>query len=91
MTTMIESDCTHMKQLNTEGEKRMGKYDPKNNDYVNNYKKEHYKRLQIEFDKDYYVNVLAPAAEAKGLRTSTFVREAVKEKIERESKGKRKE
>lgn len=62
----------------------MGTYDPKNNVYINNYKKEHYKRLQIEFDKDYYANVLAPAAEAKGIGTSTFVREAVKEKIERE-------
>ena len=64
----------------------MGRYDPKNNEYVNNYKKEHYKCLRIEVRKEFYSDNLLPAAEAKGMAVATYVREAIKEKIQRESK-----
>lgn len=71
--------------LEKKGKAKMA-YNPKDNERVNNYKKNHYKRLQIEFSKEYYTDVLLPVLEAKGIGASTFIREAVKEKIERESK-----
>lgn len=80
--TMLSSDCTHNVQLNDEGEKKMA-FDA--NTYYNNYKKEHYKRIPVEIDKAYYSDVLVPAAEAKGIGISTYIKEAIREKIERES------
>ena len=83
MTTMVTSDCTHNGQPNNRRENPMA-FDA--NTYVNDYKKEHYKRITIEVSKEYYNDVLLPAVEKKGVRTNTFIKEAIAEKIERESK-----
>lgn len=87
MGTVVSSNCTHNIKSNTEGQKFMGSYDPKNNVYVNKYKKEHYKSIKVEFKKEYFADVLAPAAESKGMAVSVYIKEAIKEKLERESKG----
>lgn len=85
MTTMLESDCTHNIK-DRKGDTSMGAYDPKNNKYVNKYKQEHYKCLRVEVTKEFYSDILVPAAEAKGMPIATYVREAITEKIKRESK-----
>ena len=64
----------------------MASYDPKQNKYVNKYKQEHYKCLRVEVTKEFYTDTLVPAAEAKGMPIATYVREAITEKIKRESK-----
>ncbi len=83
---MLMLDCTPQCSLKRK-EKTMGKYDPKNNVYVNNYKKEHCKKISVEVRKDYYSDVLSPAAEALGMSVHGYIKEAIREKIERESKG----
>ena len=86
MATMIESDCIHNVQSKGKGENFMASYDPKQNKYVNKYKQEHYKCLRVEVTKEFYTDTLVPAAEAKGMPIATYVREAITEKIKRESK-----
>ena len=85
MTTMIESDCIHNIQSKGKGENSMASYDPKKNKYINKYKQEHYKSLRLEVSKEFYSDVLAPAAEAKGMPIATYVKEAITEKVERET------
>lgn len=58
------------------------------NEYINNYKKTHYKRIVLNIDKEYYENVLLPEAQHLGIGTNTFIKEAIGEKIERESGSK---
>lgn len=82
VVTMVSSDCTMNVQSNDEGEKKMA-YNA--TAYNNSYKKEHYKRIPVEIDKAYYSDVLVPAAEARGIGISTYIKEAIREKIERES------
>ena len=56
------------------------------NAYVINYKKDHYKQVPIELPLEYYNAVVEPTAKAEGKAVSTYIKEAIKEKIERESK-----
>ena len=56
------------------------------NEYINNYKKEHYKRINLNIDKDFYENELAAEAQRQGIKVNTFIKEAINEKIKRESK-----
>ena len=85
VSNMITSDRTPILSEKRKA-KTMGKYDPKNNAYVNNYKKEHCKKISVEVRKDYYEDVLFPAAESAGLSVHGYIKEAIREKIERESK-----
>ena len=55
------------------------------NEYINNYKKEHYKRINLNIDKNFYENELAAEATKQGMRINTFIKEAISEKLERES------
>lgn len=88
MTTMVNSMCPQKDTIESKGEGKMA-FDA--NTYYNNYKREHYKRIPVEVDKDFYAEALAPAAKEKGMGVATYIKEAIKEKIERESKSKRKE
>ena len=63
----------------------MASYDPKKNKYINKYKQEHYKSLRLEVTKEFYSDILAPAAAAKGMAIATYVKEAITEKVEREA------
>lgn len=85
--TILLSNCTYNWKTNSEGDTSMANYNPKNNTYINNYKKEHYKCLQVEVRKEFYTDVLVPAAKEKGMAVATYVKEAINEKLERESKG----
>lgn len=85
MATMLSSDYPKTAQNINTGVKEMSKYDPKNNEYINNYKREHYKCLRVEVTKEFYNDTLVPAAAEKGLPIAAYVREAISEKLERES------
>ena len=56
------------------------------NEYINNYKKEHYKRINLNIDKEFYETDLAAEAQRQGMKVNTFIKEAISEKLERESK-----
>lgn len=45
-----------------------------------------YKRVPLDLNKDYYENILKPAATAAGLAVNAFIKEAIAEKIERDKK-----
>lgn len=49
--------------------------------YINEYKKKHYKRVTIELSKEYYEKHFVPAAKASGKNTSAFIKEILYEKI----------
>ena len=52
-------------------------------DYITKYKKDKLKRVCVLLDKEYYANVLVPSAKAKGMSITSYVKEALQEKIER--------
>lgn len=52
-------------------------YNPNNAKHVNKYETNHYKRVPVLFDKDYYNNILKPACESLGVPVSTFIKQAV--------------
>lgn len=89
--TMLLSDCTHNNSDNYQVRKEtiMLSENAKQNKmkYINSYKKNNYKRIPLEVKISYYEDVLLPAAEEKGITVSAFVKEAISEKLERESKG----
>ena len=47
------------------------------------YAKENLKRVPFDLTKEYYEDVLKPAAEAAGMKINAFIKEAIAEKIER--------
>ena len=54
------------------------------NKYNQAYKKENYKRVPLEMPKDYYNDILKPAAVNAGLSVNSFIKLAISEKIERD-------
>lgn len=52
--------------------------------YNSKYRQENYKQVNVRFRKDYYSDVLLPAAEASGETVGIFVKNAVEQRIERE-------
>lgn len=58
--------------------------DKKRMDYINNFKCENLKRIGFEVKKDYYENILKPAADAAGESMNAFIKKAVQQRIERE-------
>ena len=48
------------------------------------YNERNIKRVPLDIQKDYYENVLKPAAAAAGIGVNTFIKQAVQEKIDRE-------
>lgn len=56
-------------------------------EYVANYQREHYKKITAAFTKEEAAEV-EQAAEASGLTRSAYIKQAVAEKIDRDSKNK---
>lgn len=46
------------------------------------YKKAHIKRVALEMQKDYFENVLKPAAEAAGETVNGYIKKAIARRIE---------
>ena len=61
-------------------------YNAKYNEQNYKYRTAKFKRVGIDFDKTYYDEVLKPAADNSGLPVGTYIKHAVDEKIERDSK-----
>lgn len=57
-------------------------YNPKQNKYVDKYKHEHYKSLLLNIPKDDYPAIKA-FAESKGMSVAGFIKQAIKEAMER--------
>ena len=57
--------------------------DKKQIDYINQYKKDHYKRVVIEYKKDKY-SVIKAAADRAGTSVNGYIKNAVDEKIKRD-------
>lgn len=51
------------------------------------YAKGHIKRVPLDMQKEYYEEVLKPAASAAGLPVNSFIKMAIAEKIERQAGG----
>lgn len=83
MDTMVALSHPHTINSNTKGDGCMAE---SRSPYMTAYKKEHYKRVPFEISKDYYTDVLFPAAQRKGMSVNSFIKEAIAEKVERESK-----
>lgn len=62
-------------------------YNPKYNEQNYKYRSKKYKRVGVDFEKEYYENVLAPAVDASGVSMSAYIKQAVFEKMEREEKA----
>jgi hypothetical protein len=54
-------------------------------EYRIRYAKENLKRVPFDCQKDYYEEVLKPAAEKAGMKVNAFIKAAIAEKIEREN------
>ena len=52
------------------------------------YNEKHLKRIPLDVQKDYYETVLKPAAESAGIGINTYIKQAITEKIERDTKQK---
>ena len=46
------------------------------------------KRVPLDMQKDYYEQVLKPAADRSGVPVNTYIKNAIREKIEREQEPK---
>ena len=49
------------------------------------YVKEHQKQIQVKYKKEEYEDFVKPAIEKSGMPVATFIKMAVKEKIERDN------
>lgn len=58
-------------------------YNPKYNEQKTAYRKEKFKRVGIDFDKEYYENDLKPAADAAGMPVGTFIKHIIDEYLGR--------
>ena len=59
-------------------------YKPEYNEQNYKYRSAKFKRVGIDFDKEYYNNVLKPAADACGLPVGTYIKRVIAEEIERD-------
>ena len=57
-------------------------YNPANVKHVTKYVKEHYKRVEVTFSKDYYDQVLKPVCDDSGLSVATFIKKAVADAVD---------
>lgn len=55
------------------------------NKYIQEYKKQNYKRIPLDIAADYYRDILKPAADRAGLPVNTFIKNAIQEKIDNEN------
>ena len=64
-------------------------YNAKYNEQNYKYRSEKFKRVGIDFDKDYYQNVLEPIAKEQEIPVGTFIKQAVDKEITRLQKKKK--
>ena len=50
-------------------------------DHINEYNRKKYKRIELAFPKEYVEKYLSPAVKASGKSMSSFIREALDEKM----------
>lgn len=62
----------------------MAAYNPKYLQTDYKYRRDHFKRVGIDFQKEYYETVLKPAADAAGETVNGYIKEAVRRRIEAE-------
>lgn len=60
-------------------------YNEKQKEYAMNYAKKTLKRIPLDVKKEFYENVIVPAAEKSGLSVRAFIMEAITEKIEKDA------
>lgn len=65
-------------------------YSEKSKFYSNEYAKKHYKSILLNFDKDEFADVIKPAIDESGMPVNTYIKLALKEKMERDAKKKKK-
>lgn len=59
-------------------------YNPKYNEQSYEYRKNHLKRVGIDFNLNYYNDVLIPEVSKSGLTVSGYIKKAIEEKMKRE-------
>lgn len=64
-------------------------YNAKYNEQNYKYRSEKFKRVGIDFDKDYYENILKPIADSQEIPVGTFIKQAVDKEITRLQKKKK--
>lgn len=62
----------------------MGTYSEKDKQRTISYIKNNLKRLEVRYPNDEYYAKIEPAIKQSGLATTTFIKQAVEEKIERD-------
>lgn len=60
-------------------------YNPKYSKKHEEYRSRKYKRVGLDFEKEYYDTVLKPAADASGMPVNTFIKEAIKAFVAKDS------
>lgn len=58
-------------------------YDPKYNAQNYKYRSEKFKRVGVDFDKEYYETVLKPIADSQEMKVGTFIKSAIDKEIKR--------
>lgn len=56
-------------------------YDEKQKEYSINYAKNNLKRIPLDVKKEYYDNIIVPAAEVRNMSVRAFILSAIEEKI----------
>ena len=57
-------------------------YNPKYNEHHYAYRTKKFRRVGVDFERNYFNLILKPAAEAAGLPVNTFIKRSIAEKIE---------
>lgn len=60
-------------------------YQKRDNVYSMRYNKKHQHRIEIKYKNSYYDEIIKPAIEESGLPVATYIKLAIKEKIERDN------
>lgn len=61
----------------------MAKYDDKQNKSNQKYRKEHMKRVVVDYKVEYYNDILKPAADMMDEPVATFIKKAIEERLDR--------
>lgn len=62
-------------------------YNEKAKEYTIKYQKEHQKRIPLNMKKEYYDDILKPAADMMDEPVATFIKIAIEERLDRIYKG----
>lgn len=62
-------------------------YNPKYNAQNYKYRREKFKVIAVEVERPYYEEILKPAAEKEGKAVGSYIKQAISEKIARDSEA----